>query len=89
MFWIQEEEFAWKLYVSPSKEQNYDAAGSVEFENDTQMWLGLDYTRPDDSKAGCATFGPFLTEDEAEDAVEKSVDLSTPAAAQRRAASTS
>ena len=73
MFWIQEDETLWRIYRSPADECDDNAAGSVEFQDDTQMWLGLDYTKPDDSKTGCAVFGPFLTEEEAEDAVEKSL----------------
>lgn len=73
MFWIQEEETLWRIYASPADERDDNAAGSVQFENDTQMWIGLDYTKPDDSKTGCTVLGPFLTDEEAEDAVEKSL----------------
>jgi hypothetical protein len=73
MFWVQEDDTVWRLYRSPDDERDENAAGSVEFQDDTQMWIGLDYTKPDDSKTGCALFGPFLSAEEAEDAVEKSV----------------
>ena len=73
MFWVQEEDLCWRLYDSPAEEGRDNPAGSVEFENNTQMWLGMDYTKPDDSKAGCAVLGPFMSADEAEAAVEKSV----------------
>ena len=73
MFWIQETDLCWRIYRAPSDECHDNPAGSVEFENDNQMWLGLDYTKPDGSKAGCAAFGPFLTADEAQEAVEKSL----------------
>jgi hypothetical protein len=88
MFWVQEDDLLWKLYRNPADEGNENAAGSVEFRNDTQMWVGLDYTKPDDSNAGCALLGPFLTEEEAQDAVEKSLASSRPADAERRASST-
>ena len=88
MFWLQEDELCWRVYASPANEGRDDAAGSVEFENDTQMWLGMDYTKPDDSKAGCAVFGPFISEEEAQAAVEKSI-LSVSRTSDARTASTS
>jgi len=89
MFWVQEEQFLWRVYRSPADERDDNAAGSAEFRNDTQMWVGLDYTKPeDDSNTGCAVLGPFLTSEEAQDAVEKSLASSIPATADRRAAST-
>ena len=85
MFWVQEEDLCWRLYGSPASERQDNAAGSVEFENDRQMWVGMDYTKPDDSKAGCAVFGPFLTEDEAQAAVERSVLSASPTSDARTA----
>jgi len=89
MFWVQEEDMLWRIYRSPADERDDNAAGSAEFRNDTQMWVGLDYTKPDDSNTGCAVFGPFLTEEEAEDTVEKSLAASPPAKAEQRASSIS
>ncbi len=73
MFWIQEGESSRRLYRSLADERDDNPAGAIEFQDGIQQWIGLDYTKPDDSNTGCVALGPFLTEEEAEDAVEKSV----------------